>query len=412
MIYDVIGIGFGPSNIALAVALEESNSGLSSLFLESGEVNDWQGEMLLGGSDIQHNPLRDFITPVNPASKFGFVNYLHVHNRLFEYLNVGFTYPLRKEFNQYVSWVASHFDNVKYSSEVTSLEMVESENQLVWRIGVGTGAEYFAKRIILGTGRNLNIPKIQGLSPGKNCVHLTKYLSSIKDMPKDSTISVLGASQSAVEILLDLLGRGFKNILAIHRSFSFRLKDTSPFSDRVYFPEFVDYYHQLPPHKRNQLDMQVRPTNYSSADRDVIDQLYRTLYEHSLSNEKPLQIYNNTTINSISANGDLELEDIYTNEKQNVPSDLLILATGFLDVGRDGRDGLPRLIQTFSECFEWNNDYLSVERDYKVSYTKNNKHLPPIYMNGLCESSHGMGDAGSFSLLSYRARDILQSISA
>ena len=34
----------------------------------------------------------------------------------------------------------------------------------------------------------------------------------------------------------------------------------------------------------------------------------------------------------------------------------------------------------------------------------------PVYLNGLCESSHGMGDSGAFSLVSLRATDIMRSL--
>jgi lysine/ornithine N-monooxygenase len=37
--------------------------------------------------------------------------------------------------------------------------------------------------------------------------------------------------------------------------------------------------------------------------------------------------------------------------------------------------------------------------------------LPPIYLNGLCESTHGFGDAGSFSLLALRSSTIARSVS-
>jgi len=36
--------------------------------------------------------------------------------------------------------------------------------------------------------------------------------------------------------------------------------------------------------------------------------------------------------------------------------------------------------------------------------------LPPLYINGLCEASHGFGDAGSFSLLSVRSDTIADEI--
>ena len=36
--------------------------------------------------------------------------------------------------------------------------------------------------------------------------------------------------------------------------------------------------------------------------------------------------------------------------------------------------------------------------------------MPALFLNGLCESSHGIGDAGSFSLLSLRAKTIAESL--
>ncbi len=36
-IYDVVGIGFGPANLSLAIALEEENPDSKKLFLESKE---------------------------------------------------------------------------------------------------------------------------------------------------------------------------------------------------------------------------------------------------------------------------------------------------------------------------------------------------------------------------------------
>ena len=65
---DVLGIGFGPSNIALAIALEERSSPLDVHFIEAASGPCWQPQMLISGSDIQNNPLRDLVTPRNPCT--------------------------------------------------------------------------------------------------------------------------------------------------------------------------------------------------------------------------------------------------------------------------------------------------------------------------------------------------------
>src|SRR5262249_43035926 len=152
----------------------------------------------------------------------------------------------------------------------------------LWKARDAQGDVYCARSIAVGIGRKPNIPTIPGLQESDRIVHLTRYLPAVRQLPSDATVAVLGASQSAVEILLDLRARGIQNIASIPRSFSYRLKDTSQFSDEVYFPDFVDYYHSLSKEKRRLLDDQVRQTNYSCADGDIIAALYQRLYEDSL----------------------------------------------------------------------------------------------------------------------------------
>ena len=410
--HDIIGIGFGPSNIALAIALEESGYQGKVLFLERNSSSLWQEGMLLDGSDIQNNPLRDLITPVNPRSNYTFVNYLHQTGRFWRFLNLGTHYPLRKDFFRYVAWVAAQMPDVKYGVDVRSIRVETIGHELLWCIVDSTGAKYFARSLVLGTGRKPNIPETPGMELSDKVVHLTQYLSAVRALKPGATVAVLGASQSAVEIALDLAGRDIGSIIAIHRSYSYRLKDTSPFSDEVYFPEFIDYYHALPPEKRSLLDDQVRQTNYSSADGDVISQLYLRMYEDELDGKNRLFIYRNHAIESVSQENDLviNLRDIYTGSHDKVCVDLLVLATGFLDIGRNGRDGMPSLLAKVAGHFSWTCGYLDVERDYRVRYVSASERMPDLYLNGLCESSHGLGDAGSFSLVSLRARDILTSI--
>ena len=43
----------------------------------------------------------------NPRSRYSFINYLFENGRLIEHLNLPMEFPLRKEYAQYVSWVAA-----------------------------------------------------------------------------------------------------------------------------------------------------------------------------------------------------------------------------------------------------------------------------------------------------------------
>src|SRR6516162_5176738 len=121
-VYDLIGIGFGPANIALAIALEEFGYSGSTLFIEGRTGPTWQPGMLLAGADIQNHPLRDLVTPRNPMSRFSFTNFLHEQGRLFAYLNLGAVFALRKDYAQYISWAASKFEScLCYGAQVTAI---------------------------------------------------------------------------------------------------------------------------------------------------------------------------------------------------------------------------------------------------------------------------------------------------
>ncbi|HEU5108903.1 MAG TPA: SidA/IucD/PvdA family monooxygenase, partial [Micromonosporaceae bacterium] len=66
-VYDVVGVGFGPSNLALAIAIEEHNrarpdAGLTGLFLERQPRFGWHRGMLIDDATMQVSFLKDLVT--------------------------------------------------------------------------------------------------------------------------------------------------------------------------------------------------------------------------------------------------------------------------------------------------------------------------------------------------------------
>ncbi|MDQ1833123.1 SidA/IucD/PvdA family monooxygenase [Massilia scottii] len=418
-IYNLLGIGFGPSNLALAICLEEEASLANVRFIEAQESAVWQKDMLLRGSDIQNNPIRDLVTLRNPKSHYTFINYLKENDRLLEYLNLGLEYPLRKEFANYIEWVSASFAAiVQYNTRVQSMSMTDIDGEQVWEVICHGGERLLARSVIVGSGRASNIPDLLAPLQGKNVFHLTRYLSHIAALPAScDKIGVLGASQSAVELLLDLMDRfPDKQIYSLQRGFGFRLKDTSPFSDRVYFPEFIDYFYGLKPAAKTHLSNQLRGTNYSSADGDVIHQLYVRIYEEKLHGKNRFHLLTNQAIDSAasldSGGVTMALREVNTGETSSLELDALVLATGFLDFSAAPRgEPYPRLLATVADQLALDdNGVVAVERDYSVRLK--NPAAPRLFLNGLCESSHGLGDAGSFSLVSLRAKVIADSLLA
>jgi L-ornithine N5-oxygenase len=409
--YNVLGIGFGPSNLALAIALEEAGTTFTAHFIEAAGSAVWQPGMLLSASDIQNNPMRDLVTPRNPKSHYTFTNYLFESGRLYDFLNLGILYPLRKDYSKYIQWVASHFDHlVTYQTHAQGV--FHDRGNDCWRVVTDRG-EYTADALVIGTGRSRNIPKVFSGHLGPRVFHFCDYMFRIQDLaPSLTSVAVIGASQSAVEINLDLIKRfPDAEIHVVHRSFSMRQKDTSPFSDHVYFPEFVDYFHGSNREAREDLQRQLRSTNYNSADIDVLHQLYLSIYEERLDGRNRILLHNNTVVDGASVGEgevSLKLRERFSGRCDVIDVDAVVLATGFLDLGQgEGKEPFPSLLSEVAphlartDCGD-----LLVDRDYQV---KSSFGLP-LFLNGLCENSHGLGDAGSFSLLSARSSEILSSL--
>ena len=421
--YNLVGIGFGPANIGLAVALEEAGWSGSTLFLERQTAPDWQPDMLLDRSDIQHNPLRDFVTPRNPRSHYTFLNFLKKRERLFDYLNLSVPYALRKDYAEYVRWTARHFDRwVAYGCGVASIR-VEGRSDPTQPPGVlvetVSGRTVRARALSFAPGRTSLVPAVFSAHMGDRVEHFTHYLSAVsrwKIQGGVRSIAVVGASQSAIEIVLDLCDRlPGATIHNVQRGFGFRLKDTSPFTEHAYFPAFVETFFSSSLSRQRALTADLWRSNYSAADADVIHELYLRLYEQRLDGRERVVLRTNRMIASVkrtAAGVVLEMSNLDNHRPERLEVDAVILATGFRNSGAGADQELwhPLLDQVAPRCAKREDSSLEVARDYRLLPTSDAVPLPPIFINGLCESTHGFGDAGSFSLLALRSETIASSL--
>lgn len=421
-VFDVVGIGFGPANIALAIAAEESGAPLSIRFLERNPGPGWQEEMLLPESDIQNHPLRDLVTPRNPRSRYTFVNFLFEQGRLFEHLNLPLSHPLRLEYRQYVTWVAEQFAHlVDYGCSVVELRPVlEADVLVAYDLVCASGRVVRARSVVVAPGRTPHVPpEFEGCGD-ERIVHLTRFASAFKlviGRTPTPRVAIVGGSQTAVELLMhasDNLPAGSSTV-GITRNFGFRLKDTSPFSDEVYFPEFVDTFFHASKEEKDRLRRELVFTNYSASDRDVIDALYVKLYRNKLLGRNDLRVHTMTSVSQVSRGpGGVELALRHGLRKTTTTEqfDLVVLATGFKDLGTEaGKEAYPALMSGVSRFVDLSSGMLSVDIDYRVRLSAASHDAgAPLFLNGLCESSHGMGDAGSFSLLALRSATIVRSL--
>lgn len=422
-VLDVIGIGFGPANVALAAAMEEMEFHPSTLFLEARPNVVWQPGMLFGGSDIQNHPLRDLVTPRNPRSRYSFTNFLFEHGRLFEHLNLGLMFPMRLEYAQYLAWVASHFESrTRYGCPVEDIRLVHDPvlGQL-YEVEHSGGQIHRGRSVVAAPGRTPYVPPALEAAASPAIVHLTGYLQAFERLRAASPdgsglrIAVVGGSQSAVEILLHLGDElPQAELVGISRRFGYRLKDTSPFTGEVYFPEFVDSFFTADAQRKQKLRADLHATNYATADADVLDRLYRRIYMQRLAGAARVSIWRSTEI--VAAHQAGARVTLETHQHDCNPSfgacdfDLVISATGFRDIGPGPeQERIPPLFTGIRDTLALD-EHGCMRIGYDYSVLRTNNELPPVIANGLCESSHGMGDAGSFSLLALRAKTIVEKL--
>ncbi|MHA7773873.1 SidA/IucD/PvdA family monooxygenase [Roseibium sp. M-1] len=423
-VYDLIGVGFGPANIALAIALDEGEVELNQLYLDKRTSPNWMSGMLLDGVDIQHNPLRDLATPRNPRSRYGYLSYLHEKDRLFDFLNLGAPYPPRADYAAYVRWAAGKFSHcVRYGKDVTSIKQVSATGDpksAHYEVVVSDGSVFRCRTLVLAPGRSLNIPsKLENL-PVSCVVHSHNYLELVQRLEANlekKRIAVIGGSQSAIEVILDLSKRFPRaEIHNVQRGFGFRLKDTSPFTEHIYFPEFVDEFYASDPETRRKILKDFWRSNYGAADSDVIHQLYMRLYEEKISGEKSIYIHAYSDIEQCRLlTGDaieIQWKNRLTFEESTLEFDAVIAATGYKNFGAaENQEIYHPLLSEVAHHLRQNSDgSLAISRNYQLESGIGSYCASGIFLNGLNEATHGFGDAGSFSLLSLRSQALADEI--
>jgi L-ornithine N5-oxygenase len=417
--FDVIGIGFGPGNISLAIALEESNSKLSTKFLESAPTSSWQKDMMIVDADIQHNPIMDLVTPRNPRSHYSFLNFLHSQDRLFEHFNMGLHFPLREEYSQYITWAASHFDDVvSYNSFVTNVDIIDDHSihpsGSIYKVTTSNGDIFFARSLVIATGRTPRIIAPFDQLPVNRVIHASRYLSGLAELSGPiGSVAVIGGSQSAVEILLDITARYPDADIANYiRNFGYRQKDLSPQMEASIYPRYKKEHFDRNWDDRARFNNDIKYQNYSSADIDVLVELNKRNYISRMRRGSDLyRMFNNTEIVAAEYIDEKKLieiksRNIYTKEVSIDRFEHVILCTGYRDMGPGpDQEKIPDLLAHLADNFLFDEaGVVSVNFDYTLE-TKS-KNSPLTILNGLCEGTHGVSDAGSFSLLALRSEVI------
>lgn len=406
-VHNLIGIGFGPSNLALAIAIEEkrpSGRPIEAMFIEKQPGFAWHKDMMLDQAHMQISFLKDLATLRNPTSRFTFVNYLHEKQRLQDFINLKTFFPSRREFNDYLGWAAAQFDDIcAYGEEVVEVLPEKSGREVALlrvrsRDSAGQLHERLARNLSIGIGGAPNIPDcFRPLRDDPRVFHSSRYLGEIARQSRAERIAIIGAGQSAAEIFMDLQGRpGAPEVDLIMRARSIRPSDDSPFVNEIFNVDFTDYMYSRSDLERAALIDEFWHTNYAAPDLELVQQMFKILYEQRVSGEERVRFLRRHDVRSVRAAADgihLTLLDLNAQRESTVRYDAVVLATGY---SRERHKALLAPLAPYLGDF-------SVDRHYRLQGTPDFR--PSVFLQGACETTHGLSDT-LLSVTSVRTGEI------
>ncbi|GAA2526721.1 lysine N(6)-hydroxylase/L-ornithine N(5)-oxygenase family protein [Pilimelia columellifera] len=427
-VYDLIGIGFGPSNLALAIAVAEHNAGLpgppvTAHFLERQPDFGWHRGMLIDDATMQVSFLKDLVTLRNPSSHYSFVNYLHEQGRLIDFINHKSLFPLRVEFHDYFAWAAAQVDaQVSYGAEVIAVRPVRDADgdpahhaasdvthlDVVARVG-GETVTHRARNIVVSTGLRPKLP--EGVSASERLWHTSDLLRNAAKLRAGAAprrMLVVGAGQSAAESVA-YLHREFPDaeVCAVFSRYGYSPADDSPYANRIFDPAAVDDFYTAPEATKQRLMDYHANTNYSVVDIDLITDLYRREYQEKVLGRQRLRMINASRLTAVHEGPggvDATVTSLVTGEVTHLDADIVVYATGYHPadpyslLGEVGalchRDGLGRPV---------------VGRDYRAQADASLRC--GVYLQGGTEHSHGI-TSPLLSNTAVRVGEVLSSVLA
>jgi thioredoxin reductase (NADPH) len=190
-VYDVIGIGAGPTG--LACAIEAKRAGLRPLVIDKGCLCN----------SLFHYPVNMLFFTTPERMEIGDLPMTTAGGK-----------PTRAEALKYYRRAVEHYGiETQLYERVDSIEGKDGAFVVHGRNASGTKKEYRARKIIIATGY-YDLPNYLGI-PGEDLPHVSHYFSEPHPY-WDQDVVVIGAKNSAAEAALDLFRAGAK-VTMIHR---------------------------------------------------------------------------------------------------------------------------------------------------------------------------------------------------
>ena len=397
--FDLVGIGVGPSNLSLA-ALADPVPGLRAAFLETRPNFRWHPGLLDNDALMQTSYLKDLVTPVDPTSRHSFLSFLRETGRLYRFVVANPPHVSRVEFEQYYRWVAEQLPSVRFGAHVESIDL---EHGL---LAVRTAREtLYARAVVLATGLAPDVPDCARPLLGGDVLHASDY-DLIAPHVAGRRVVVVGGGQTGAELFLRLVRAGAsgpREITWFSSRPNFLPLDDTPFTNELFFPNYVEHFHELPRAQRRLALAQQRLAS-DGIDTGTLTQLYQRLYALDFLEEPRLRyrLLPGHRLVALTRRPD-GLEAVaqrHGGGGEVARADVVVLCTGFDYVP-------PVCLAPLADRIRRTGDGYRVGRDFAIDWDGPADRR--IYVQNAARHSHGIADP-NLSLAAWRSAVIVNSV--
>ena len=401
--YNLVGVGIGPFNLSLAAILDKTKD-VNYKFFEQKKNFNWHAEIMFSDSDMQTSYIKDLVTPVDPTSRYSFLNYLVETGLFHAFMNTGRQVVTRREFEMYCQWVTEKIPHrLGFDTPIDSVDFDGKKFIVQSRDDVFT-----ADNICIGTGVTPRIPEctVDLISP-KFFHAKSPYLSTLKAEGKN--IVIIGGGQTGVEIFKNAFGGKWgnpKSVKLVTGRTGLQPLDESPFTNEFFTPNYVDDFFPMNQEKKAPLVKSQKLASDGNTPT-YLDALYKELYQIKIVEQRNQQIEilpsrRLSSAKEIDGRYMLVFENHFSDGYDELSADIVILCTGFSNAIPKILDPIKKRIQFDSEeRFVFNKNF-SVKWDGPESNR--------IFALNFSRHSHGISEPQT-SLMAWRSALIANEIS-
>ncbi len=401
--YRCVGIGAGPANLSLAAMLH-GDPETPNLVIDRKAEFSWHDDQLIPGAALQVSLFKDLVSLSDPTSPFSFMAYLHDRGRIYHYLNAQFDSVPREEFRNYLDWASSRIENVVFGEEARSVDFVG--DTFVVRTDKRT---LLADNVVVGVGTVPWVPQFARPHLGGTQFHVSEFRSRAAGL-RDRRVAVIGGGQSGAEAFLDLISRPDgelpHRVSWLSRRRNYFPLDDSPFTNEFYMPCHSDYFAELGPSVRAEVNSQQVLTSDGISEATARE-IYQRIYVHRFITGAPqlTGLYPNREVVSVEP---CSPEGWSISVRHNDPAscleifeaDVIIWAAGFRPAPMDFLAPLqPRL--------ERENDEYQVDADFAACW--DGPADRNLFLQNAARGQRGLADP-NLSLNAWRSQRIVDRI--